>query len=113
MTFKEARKHLGLTQIEVEKMFGVPTRTQQNWENGTRKAPEYVDKCVIKVMLQECQKKQSARVIVTDKRVILELLKDGAWVHHYAAEICDGQVPAEALKEIGKLVDDGCSLHFA
>lgn len=39
---KAARLNAGLTQKQAAERCGVPFRTYQNWEYGTRKPPEYV-----------------------------------------------------------------------
>ena len=47
MTIKEVRKSLGYTQIEVCRLLGIPRRTLQCWENGSRVPPDYVERLVI------------------------------------------------------------------
>lgn len=42
MTLKEIRKALGMTQTEFGAFLGIPMRTIQNWEAGTRQCPPYV-----------------------------------------------------------------------
>ena len=42
MTVREIRKKLGITQGEMAERYGIPLRTIQNWENGTRKPPDYL-----------------------------------------------------------------------
>ena len=45
---KEVRKALGLTQIAIKESLGIPTRTQQGWENGERKPAEWLEAMVIR-----------------------------------------------------------------
>ncbi len=45
---KEVRKALGLTQIAIKDSLGIPTRTQQGWENGERKPAEWLEAMVIR-----------------------------------------------------------------
>lgn len=42
MTIKELRKSTGLTQSEFSRKTGIPLGTIRNWEQGSRKAPEYI-----------------------------------------------------------------------
>lgn len=39
---KELREKYGLTQAMLSKKYGIPKRTIENWEEGSRKPPEYV-----------------------------------------------------------------------
>ena len=45
---KEARKSLGLTQIAVRNLLGIPTRTQQGWEAGNRTPAPWLEEMVIR-----------------------------------------------------------------
>ncbi len=45
---KEVRKALGLTQIAIKDSLGIPTRTQQGWENGERKPAEWLEAMIIR-----------------------------------------------------------------
>ena len=42
MTFKELRAKSGMTQKQFSEYFGIPRRTIENWETGTRKCPQYL-----------------------------------------------------------------------
>lgn len=42
MTFKELREASGMNKTDFGKYFGIPFRTVQNWEGGSRKCPEYL-----------------------------------------------------------------------
>ena len=42
MDFKELRKQSGMNQKQFCEHFGIPARTVQHWEAGTRKCPNYV-----------------------------------------------------------------------
>ena len=42
MNVREMRRQLGDTQSEFSVRYHIPFRTIQNWENGTRKPPEYI-----------------------------------------------------------------------
>jgi DNA-binding transcriptional regulator YiaG len=42
MRIKELRKQTNLTQTQFGELFGIPMRTIQEWEGGSRKPPEYV-----------------------------------------------------------------------
>ena len=42
MTIKELREKTGLSQQKFGDYFGIPLRTIQNWEMGTRKCNQYI-----------------------------------------------------------------------
>ena len=42
MNIKELRKSIGLSQAKFSDQFGIPKRTLQDWESGSRKPPQYV-----------------------------------------------------------------------
>ena len=42
MTIKELREKTGLSQQKFGDYFGIPMRTVQNWEMGTRKCSQYI-----------------------------------------------------------------------
>lgn len=52
MEFKDLRKASGMNITEFSKYFNIPYRTCQNWDNGTRKCPEYL----LDLMLYKLQK---------------------------------------------------------
>lgn len=45
---RETRKALGLTQLQVQELLGIPTRTQQGWESGSRAPMEWLEAMVIR-----------------------------------------------------------------
>lgn len=47
---KELREKLSLSQLDCEKIFNIPVRTWQNWEEGKRKTPKYVYDTLINKM---------------------------------------------------------------
>ena len=52
-TIKETRIQYGLTQKQVSDLTGIPKRTIENWEVGSRKCPEYVTKMVVDILNQK------------------------------------------------------------
>lgn len=42
INIKRIRSKTGLTQTEFAKKFGIPKRTIENWEAGSRKCPSYL-----------------------------------------------------------------------
>lgn len=44
---KEYREAHGMTMTKAAAIAGIPYRTWQNWENGTRNCPEYIEKLII------------------------------------------------------------------
>uniref|UniRef100_UPI003AB244D7 helix-turn-helix domain-containing protein n=1 Tax=Longibaculum muris TaxID=1796628 RepID=UPI003AB244D7 len=47
MTLTELRKSKNLTQAQAAKILGVPLRTYQNWEIGTRKTPAWSENLLL------------------------------------------------------------------
>jgi transcriptional regulator with XRE-family HTH domain len=50
---RHARMKYGLTQTQLSELTGVPMRTIQNWETGSRKCPEYVTKMILAMLEQK------------------------------------------------------------
>ena len=46
--FKEARLASGLTRVAMSELMGIPLRTLENWESGTRIPSKYVERWVLK-----------------------------------------------------------------
>lgn len=44
---REARKAAGLTQKQMSEKMGIPKRTIENWEGGTRKCPEWAERLIV------------------------------------------------------------------
>lgn len=44
---KQIREEMGLTRTKAAEVVGVPYRTWQNWEDGSRQCPEYVERLII------------------------------------------------------------------
>ena len=66
MTILEARKEAGLTQKQVFELIGVPVRTLQNWENGIRICPQYVEDLLIEKLLSLKERDKDSCTIVTE-----------------------------------------------
>lgn len=64
MTIKKVREQVGMSQMEVSKLLGIPHRTLQAWEQGTRVPPEYVERLVAEKILSV-----KGAVGMTDKTV--------------------------------------------
>ena len=52
---KQIRNNLGLSQKEVSSYLGIPLRTIQNWEEGTRVPNEFTLNMVIEKLLEKNQ----------------------------------------------------------
>ena len=52
---KQIRNNLGLSQKEVSTYLGIPLRTIQNWEEGTRVPNEFTLNMVIEKLLEKNQ----------------------------------------------------------
>lgn len=50
MNIKEARIKYNLTQQQLANMTGIPKRSIENWETGSRKCPEYVERMVVEAL---------------------------------------------------------------
>lgn len=49
----ELRKLTGLTQTKFGNAYSIPLRSIQNWENGQRECPPYVEKLLERVVLED------------------------------------------------------------
>lgn len=53
MTIEDARKSKGMTRKDLSEWLTIPYRTLENWENGVRQCPLYVEKLIIEKILSE------------------------------------------------------------
>ena len=53
MNIAEARKTKGMTQQELSEWLEIPHKTLENWEQGVRKCPVYVEKLIIEKILSK------------------------------------------------------------
>lgn len=53
MTIKEIREKTGLSQAKFGKRYGIPTRTIENWEAGSRVPPQYVVELLRRVVAED------------------------------------------------------------
>lgn len=111
MNIKEAREFAGLTQKEVEKEFGVPARSIQNWEAGIRQPPEYVEAYLVE-KLSQLKKVARVRVIPESLEVRVETLEDGEWELSISAPIVDNRIPVSILVAVGRFSEAGYKLVF-
>lgn len=47
MTIKEAREAKGISRAELSRALGIPKRTLENWDAGTRKPPDWLVKLIV------------------------------------------------------------------
>lgn len=59
MSFKELRHRMGLTQVQVSRIYGIPYSTIQKWEAGISKPADYI----LKMMWELYQLRDVADVI--------------------------------------------------
>lgn len=52
LTIKEARENAKLTQAKMSELLEIPKRTIEDWENGRRKPPIYVEKLVVNELVR-------------------------------------------------------------
>lgn len=53
MTIGEARKQKGMNRKELSEWLEIPYRTLENWENGVRGCPAYLEKLIVEKILRE------------------------------------------------------------
>ena len=109
MNIKEARQFAGLSVKEVSDLTGIPYRSLQNWEIGLRVPPEYVEEYLVQKL---CQERQIARIRVSVKEVIIEVLTDKDFELHSSAPIKDGLIPLNILITIGQLSEAGYKIIY-
>jgi DNA-binding XRE family transcriptional regulator len=123
MTIKQAREFARMTQQDVEDEIGVPRRTLQNWEAETRECPAYVEKWLVKELVQSVQ---YAQVRWETDYVSTEGAEPrkgfSCWLNDPDSEEmnfcwffpCDdkGMVNQRIIWEIGRLVEAGWKVHF-
>lgn len=47
MTIKEAREAKGISRVELSRRLGIPKRTLENWDAGSRRPPEWVERLIV------------------------------------------------------------------
>lgn len=57
-TIKEARLNAGLTQKAMSDIMGIPKRSIENWEAGSRQCPEWAERLIIAELERIAEKKQ-------------------------------------------------------
>ena len=68
---KAIRENLGLTQLEVSKLMGIPINTLRNWEQETRRPSEWALNLLIDKMLRESIERQA---VIDESTGILSFL---------------------------------------
>jgi len=58
--FRTVREEAGLTRNDVVVLIGIPYRTLQDYESGTRTPPEWVKRLLIKEMYYYAKKEKSS-----------------------------------------------------
>jgi DNA-binding transcriptional regulator YiaG len=53
---REARKAAGLSQVEMGRRLDIPLRTIQDWEADRRSCPPYVERLVLKELIERTEK---------------------------------------------------------
>lgn len=64
MIIKEIRVKTNLSQTDFAKLTGIPLRTIQAWEQGTRKPPEYVPGLIYKALKYENKKGKEGKIMI-------------------------------------------------
>lgn len=64
---KEARKAAGLTQQQMSDEMGIPKRTIENWEAGSRSCPEWTEKLVVAELKRIKERKETKKWIMIEE----------------------------------------------
>lgn len=56
MDTKEIRAILGISRIEFSRKYGIPIRTLENWDAGTRNPPEWLLALLERVVREDARK---------------------------------------------------------
>ena len=64
MTFKELRENSGMTRPQFAEYFGIPYRTVQNWELGSRPCPTYLLELMKYKLDNERRKRESPYITI-------------------------------------------------
>lgn len=75
MDIKELRKIIGLSQAKFSEQFGIPKRTLQDWESGSRKPPQYVMSLLESAILEKVAKTGTGPVEMSISE-LSEIVKD-------------------------------------
>jgi DNA-binding XRE family transcriptional regulator len=70
-SLKAVRENLGLTQLEISKLIGIPINTIRNWEQETRTPSEWALNLLIDRILRESNEQQT---VVDEATGILSFL---------------------------------------
>jgi len=108
---KEVRIQAGMTLKQVSELTGIPIRSIQNWEAGTRKCPEYLERLVVEKIVSETK---VAKVIRTPDgcAAIAIVNTDGSWYHDIKVPINDGRISEDFLHRINELQKSGYKIIF-
>lgn len=68
-TINEIRDYSGLSRADFSRVYGIPTRTLQDWEAGKRKCPEYLLELLYRVVVED----NHEAVKCYDKAILREL----------------------------------------
>lgn len=64
---KEARKAAGLTQQQMSDEMGIPKRTIENWEAGSRSCPEWTEKLIVAELERIKERKEMKKWIMIEE----------------------------------------------
>lgn len=64
---KEARKAAGLTQQQMSDEMGIPKRTIENWETGSRNCPEWTERLIVAELKRIKERKEMKKWIMTEE----------------------------------------------
>lgn len=69
MNIKEIRETSGMSRAEFSRVYGIPLRTLENWEAGTRKCPDYL----LNLIKRSAAEDSNVNISCYDKDMLKEL----------------------------------------
>lgn len=69
MNIKEIRETSGMSRAEFSRVYGIPIRTLENWEAGTRKCPDYL----LNFLKRSAAEDSNTNISCYDKDILKEL----------------------------------------
>ena len=75
MDIKELRNQVGMKRTKFAEFLGIPARTIQNWENGERSCPDYIERWIAKEVQERIE-----RTVPIDIEELRELKPQPVWI---------------------------------
>ena len=82
MTVREIRELLGVSRAEFSRRYNIPIRTLENWESGTREAPEWTMEILERVVREDAMENNGVHIVYYVWKYVTELRR------RYGEDIC-------------------------